>query len=139
MRREIGARRFEHALAEADPLIFRRQIKFEDLAAVAERRHAIAAVAGVAGDGVGEVEHDEPRARADRLPPPGGTAPLDHALELTPGDDAAIRVAPRRIVHARDALFVAEPRHPNRYECLHHAERLRPAPPKPQGLDRRAP
>ena len=87
---EITLGGLEHPSAKAAALVFRRDIEFENLAAVAQRRHAIAAVTGVAGDRFGKVEDDQSRAAGDGAPPPSWTTADDHSLEFAAGDDPAI-------------------------------------------------
>ena len=57
---EIFLRGLEHAPPEAAALIFGRQIKLEDFAAIGQGRHAIASVAHIAGQLVAEVENQQP-------------------------------------------------------------------------------
>src|SRR6202041_2169445 len=120
MARQILARRFEHTPPEAAALALRRQVKLEDLAAVAKRRHPIAPIADIADDGIAEFEHQQRRPARDREPPPLRAPARDHPLELPAGDNAPIRLAPRRIMHGRDFALVAESRSADGYDRLDH-------------------
>jgi hypothetical protein len=136
VRGEIALRRLEHLPAEAAALVFRREIEFENLAAIAERGHAIAAIAGVTRHLVGEIEHNEAGAAGNGPPPPVGAAPHDHPLEFPSRDHAAIGVPPCRIVHARDLGLVAV-RMDMTVSTI--VAKLRPRRPGPQGLDNARP
>ena len=52
MARQILARSVEHTPPEATTLALGRQVEFEDLAAIAERRNPIAPIADIADDGM---------------------------------------------------------------------------------------
>src|ERR1700733_5085382 len=101
MARQILARSLEHKPPEAATLALRRQVEFEDLAAIAERRSPISPTADIADDGVPEFEHQQRRPARDRESPPLRAPARDHPLELPAGDDAPIGLAPRRILHRR--------------------------------------
>src|ERR1700728_4854855 len=120
MARQILARSLEHTPPEAAPLALRRQVEFEDLAAIAERRNPIAPIADIADDGVTEFEHQQRRPASDRESPPLRAPARDHPLELPARDNAPIGLAPRRIMHGRDFVLVAETRSANGYDRLDH-------------------
>ena len=108
MARQILARSLEHTPPEAATLAFWREVKFKDLAAIAERWNPIAAVADVADDEIAEFEHQQRRPARDRKSPPLRAPARDHPLELPAGDNAPIGLAPRGIMHGRDFALVAE-------------------------------
>src|SRR3984885_5061963 len=118
MARQILARSVKHTPSEATTLALRRQVEFEDLAAIAERWNPVATIADVADDGIAEFEHQQRRPARDREPPPPRTSACDHPLELPARDDAPIGLAPRRIMHGRDLVLVAESRRADGYDRL---------------------
>src|SRR5277367_3845946 len=126
MARQILARSLEHTPPEAATLALRRQVEFEDLAAIAERRNPIAPIADVADNGIAEFEHQQRRPARDREAPPRRASARDHALELPAGDDAPIGLAPRGVMHRSDFTLVAESRRANGYDRLDHGGMLSP-------------
>src|SRR3984957_13088483 len=120
MARQILARGVEHTPPEATTLALRRQVKLEDLAAIAECGNPIAPIADIADDGIAEFEHEQRSPARDREPPPLRAPARDHPLELTAGDDAPIGLAPRRIMHGGDLVLVAETRRADGYDRLDH-------------------
>src|SRR6476620_4475205 len=88
--RQIAPRGVEQPAAEAEPLEFRTQIKLVDLAFEVQAAGAIAAVIGVACDLVGEYQHADAAALADRAVPPLRAAAVDQLFQLGAGDDALI-------------------------------------------------
>src|ERR1700728_5392512 len=108
MPRQILARSLEHTPPDAATLALRRQVEFEDLAAIAERRNPIAPIADIADYGIAEFEHQQRRPARDRESPPLRAPARDHPLELPAGDDAPIGLAPPRIVQGRDFSLVLE-------------------------------
>src|ERR1700722_1697242 len=120
MARQILAGSVEHAPPEAATLALGRQIEFEDLAAIAKRWNPVAPIADVADDGIAEFEHQQRRPARDREPPPLRAPARDHPLELPAGDNAPIRLAPRRIMHGRDFARVSESRSADGYDRLDH-------------------
>ena len=135
MARQILASRLEHAPSETTPLALRRQIKLKDLAAVAERRHAIASIAHIADDQIAEFEHQKGRPARDGETPPGRTSARDHALELPARNNPPIGLAPRRVMYGRNFALVAESRSANGNDRLDHGGMLSRRAGPPQGLD----
>src|ERR1700677_1717783 len=135
MARQILARSLEHTPPEAATLALRREVKFENLAAIAERWNPIAPIADIADDGIAEFQHQERRPARDRESPPLRAPARDHPLEFPAGDDAPIGLAPRRIMHGRDFVLVAESRRADGYDRLDHGGMLSPRAGPPQGLD----
>src|ERR1700722_3643504 len=120
MARQILPRSVEHSPPEAATLALGRQVEFEDLAAIAERRNPIAAIADVADHGIAKFQHQQRRPARDRESPPFRTPARDHPLELPAGDNAAIGLAPRSIMHGRNFALVAESRRADGYDRLDH-------------------
>src|ERR1700722_1508496 len=135
MPRQILARRLEHTPPEAAALAFRCQVKLENLAAVAKRRHPIAPVADIADYGIAEFQHQQRRPARDCEAPPRRAPTRDHTLKLSAWDDAAIGFAPRGVMHRSDFALVAESRRANGYDRLDHGGMLSPRAGPPQGLD----
>jgi uncharacterized protein DUF3108 len=121
---KILLRRLEHSPAETNPLEFRREVELEYLAAIGKGRHAIAAVACIAGDAIVEVEHEKTRAARDRVSPPYRAASSYHSFEFASGDDSAIGVTPSRVVNIRDLRLVAGTRCSNCDERFDHGRML---------------
>src|SRR5271166_4401017 len=133
--RQILARRLEHAPPEATALALRREIEFEDLPAVAERRNAVLPIAHIADDGPPEFEHEQRRAARDRQAPPRRAAARDHPLKLAAGNHAAISLAPGGVMNRGDIDFVAQSRRSNGNDRFDHATMLSRRAAIPQGLD----
>ena len=66
---QVLARRGEQAAAEAEALEFRPQVKLVDFAVVEQAARAVAAVVGVAGELVAELQEGDAAALADRRCP----------------------------------------------------------------------
>src|SRR5579863_7117278 len=122
---KIFLRGFKHPPPEADALKFRRKIKLKNLAAIGERRHAVAAIACIAGDAVIKVEHEKTRAARDGVAPPYRPAASDHPFEFSAGNNAPIGVPPRRVMDFRDLGFIARSRSSYCDESLDHKRDVR--------------
>ena len=105
--RQIAPRGGEQPAAEAEPLEFRPQIKLVDLAVIVEAARAVAAVIGVAGDLVAELQERDAAAFADGRFPPRRTAAIDQLFEFGARDDALIGRPPRLVVGIGDRAGIA--------------------------------
>src|SRR5580704_19763131 len=92
---QVLAGHLEKPRAESQPLKFRGDIKFENLPAIMQRRHAIASIACIAADGFIEIQDQKARSPQNGRVPPAWPAARDHPFELAAGNKAAISVAPR--------------------------------------------
>src|SRR5439155_23806066 len=110
---EVAPRRGEQPAPESEPLEFRTQIEFIDLAVVAQAARAIAAVVGVTRDTIGEHQECDAAALAAGGFPPRRPASADQLLELRPRDDAAVGGAPSLIVGVGNGRGVGRPRTAN--------------------------
>src|SRR5262249_16660811 len=96
------------------------QIELVDLAVVIQAASAVAAVIGVARDGVAEGQYRDPAALADRAVPPVGAAPRDQSMEIASRDHALIGGPPRVIMRVRDGLRIGRSRATNLYQDSAH-------------------
>src|SRR5262249_35218347 len=117
---EVAPRRREQPPAEAQPLEFGAQIELVDLAVILQAACAVAAVIGVARDGVAERQQRDAAALADRAVPPVGTASRDQPLEFPARDDSLIGGPPSLVMRIGDRFGIARARTTNLDEDRAH-------------------
>src|SRR5689334_6343278 len=107
---EIAPRRREQAPAEAEPLELGAQVELIDFAIVMQAARPVAAVVGVARDGVAERQQRDAASLADRTLPPVRTASDDQPLELPARDDALVGGPPSLVVRISHRFRVGRAR-----------------------------
>src|SRR5262249_15444393 len=103
---EIAPRSGEQPPAETQPLKLGAQVELVDLAVIVQAARPVAAVVGVARDGVAERQQRNAAALADRAVPPVRTAPRNQALEFPARDDSLIGGPPSFVMRVGDRFGI---------------------------------
>src|SRR5262249_6879897 len=99
-------RRREQPPAEAEPLELGTQVELVDLAVELQAARPVAAVVGVARDGVAERHERDAAALADRAVPPVGAAACDQPLEFPARNDPLIGGPPSFVMRISNRFCI---------------------------------